>query len=510
MNIVDFLFENNRNLDKDFVVGTSEKISFEELYRKTITIASGLHAKYGDGNKFLLISDNSLFFIISYLAIIKSNNVVMLAETRMAEKDLSFIINDNSLKGCFVQELFRKRAEKLIEDSKYDQDLISEKDLIKLEKDLENKKSGIVQKNDLFDSDNLAVIIFTSGITGEKKGVMLSHKNIIANTQSIVEYLKLTEGDRMEVVLPFFYCYGVSLLHTHLRIGASIVLNKGFFLKCLDEIDKYKCTGLAGVPATFQILVNKTDFLKRKFPSIRYFTQAGGKLANSYISCIADSFKDKLFFVMYGATEATARLSYLEPVLVTKKLGSIGKAIPGVTLEVLDNKGGKIKPGQIGEITARGDNIMSGYYKDRTETNKVLRNGRYYTGDIATIDEDDFIYILGRSKSIIKSAGHRISPQEIEELIISIDGVSGAVVVGMPDKLTGEAVAALVESKENSEKFKQKIITYCNKKLPSYKVPKKIEITKNLLLNSSNKIDRAKVKEMILRKHENEETNTKN
>ena len=187
---------------------------------------------------------------------------------------------------------------------------------------------------------------------------MLTHKNLIANTESILGYLHLTELDRVCVVLPFFYCYGASLLHTHIRAGGSVVLNNKIFLgSVISDINKYKCTGFAG-SEYFPDSHNKTHFLSEDLPSLRYFTQAGGQLPNKYIEMIVDAFPQKEFFVMYGATEATARLSYLPPHLVEEKMGSIGKGIPGVTLEVLDRNGLPIKPGEIGEITAMGDNIM--------------------------------------------------------------------------------------------------------------------------------------------------------
>jgi acyl-CoA synthetase (AMP-forming)/AMP-acid ligase II len=138
---------------------------------------------------------------------------------------------------------------------------------------------------------DVAVIIFTSGSTGTKKGVMLTHKNLIANTGSIIAYLGLNETDRMCVALPFFYCYGASLLHTHLRAGGSIVLNQKPFLgSVIRDIDTYQCTGFAGVPSTYQILINKTPFLQQEFPHLKYFTQAGGQLPNRFIKIIVDHF----------------------------------------------------------------------------------------------------------------------------------------------------------------------------------------------------------------------------
>lgn len=491
MNVVDYLLEESQRLNKDFVAGTTETISYKELWNKVNILASYLNNKFGSGKEIMLLSENNLFFIISYLSIIKSGNIVILIETRISENDLESILNRCSIKGFFIQEKFKSKLN-VNENSFTESILLS----------LEEQKGLLDTKNEFKidnNKDDIALIIFTSGSTGSKKGVMLTHKNIRANTESIIEYLKLTEYDRIEVVLPFFYSYGLSLLHTHLRVGGSIVINKSIFLgSVIKEINQYQCTGFAGVPATYQILINRTNFLQQDFPSLRYLTQAGGKLANKFITMIAEAFPQKSFYVMYGATEATARLSYLPPHLTRKKLGSIGKGIQGVVLEVVDKNDKLIRPGEVGEITAKGDNIMKGYYKDTEATNKVLKNGRYYTGDLATTDDDGFIFIVGRSNNIIKSAGYRISPQEIEEVVVSVNGVSGCVVLGAPDDIMGEAVAAVVETKEPTEKLKNEIISTCNRVLPSYKVPKKIVFIKNFPLNSSNKVDTQKIKEMLM------------
>ena len=500
MNAADYLIEKSNKRDKDFVVGTNETISYKELWNKVNILASYLNNKFGTGKEIMLLSKNNLFFIINYLSIIKSGNIVILLETRISENDLKNILNRCSINGFFIQDKFKSKLNT-------DETIFTESVLVNL---TEEKKEFLLDEKNGFKintkEDDLALIIFTSGSTGSKKGVMLTHKNIRANTESIIEYLELTENDRIEVVLPFFYCYGLSLLHTHLRVGGSMVLNNSIFLgSVIKEINQYQCTGFAGVPATYQILINRTNFLERDFPSLRYFAQAGGKLANKFITMIVDAFFQKLFFVMYGATEATARLSYLSPHLVKKKLGSIGKGIPGVTLEVLDEDDKPIRPGEVGEITAKGENIMKGYYNDLEATNKVLKNGRYYTGDLATIDEDGFICIVGRSSNIIKSAGYRISPQEIEDIVVSVNGVLSCVVVGLPDDIMGEAVVAVVETKEPSEKLKTEIILTCNRDLPSYKVPKNVVFIHNFPLNSSRKVDTQKIKEMLMPKIGNED-----
>ncbi len=268
-------------------------------------------------------------------------------------------------------------------------------------------EGSLFVEND-FNKEKCAEIIFTSGSTGVPKGVMVSHKNLISNTTSIVTYLKLTKRDRMLVVLPFYYCYGLSLLHTHLRVGGSIVLNNSFIFlgSIIRNLLDFKCTGFAGVPSHFQILLRKSDnFKTTEFPDLKYVTQAGGKLAPIFIDEFRISHPAVTFYVMYGQTEATARLSYLPPELYESKKGSMGKGIPGVELRVVNDKGKNVKPGEVGEVIARGDNIMLGYFADEEGTRNAIRSGWLYTGDLGTVDADGYIFLTARKKEIIKVGG---------------------------------------------------------------------------------------------------------
>jgi len=487
MNFVDYLFENSR-FSSDLLLVGNEELCYDDTYTKINNVANYLFKKYGTGKEILLLSENNPFFIISYLAIIKSGNIAVLVETQIGEKALHDVLSTCSLYVFFIQEKYRAKFPNINENI-YSESLL--------------EKHFIFSANETpfnIDNEDVAVIIFTSGTTGTKKGVMLTHKNLCENTQSILEYFHLTKNDRMYVVLPFFYCYGASLLHTHIRVGGSIYLhNKPFLGSVINDINQFHCTGFAGVPSTYMILINKTAFLEKEYPSLGYFAQSGSQLPKKFIRQMVDSFPEKDFFAMYGATEATARLSYLPPNLVKEKMGSIGKGIAGVTLEVLNSDGNCIQPNEIGEITALGKNIMKGYYRDPEETAKVLKDGRFYTGDLATIDAEDFIYIVGRSKNIIKSGGYRISPNEVEDVIVNLKSILGCVVLGIPDEIMGEAVVAAVQSDENdNSQIEKMIISKCRKSLPSYKVPRKIFIFDEFPLNSSNKIDRTKVREMIL------------
>lgn len=481
MNFFDYLFEKSKDSGSDLVVGNVEQISYKEVYKRSISLAYYLK-KNGIASPMLIIAPNSVFFITVYLGILKSGNVCVPLNTEIEKENLDYIISQSVPEIIFIPEKFRKIVDE------YDSDIriITEVDLTNVMVNIENSTDS--EEN--FDDNSLAEIIFTSGSTGKPKGVMISHKNLIANTSSILAYLQLTESDRMLVVLPFYYCYGLSLLHTHIRVGGSVVLNNSFIFlgKVISDLNIYKCTGFAGVPSHYQILLRKsTDFKNTKFPFLKYVTQAGGKLHSSLINEFVEAFPEIKFFVMYGQTEATARLSYLPPELLKEKIGSLGKGIPGVVLRVVDELGIDVKEGEAGEIIAKGENIMLGYYNDKESTDKTLINGYLHTGDVAEVDKDGFIFMKGRKKEFIKIHGMRISPKEIEEVILENPMVLSCTVKETYDDIFGETIKAevLVNSKEGITATS--IQEYCSGKLASYKIPRIIELKTNFELNASGK-----------------------
>lgn len=479
MNAFDYFFEKTSTLDKPFLEG-KEETSFIELYDKTLSLATWMEKEVGRKNHIILISANNLFFISSYLAIIKSGNICIPLDPSIENENFDYITNLSKPALIFITRDIEKKL------SPQDYECVFPDSLPEYNrKDLLMPESG-------FDSENCAEIIFTSGSTGKPKGVMISHKNLISNTGSIVEYLKLKMNDRMLVVLPFYYCYGLSLLHTHLRVGGSIILNNSFIFLggIISDLKEYKCTGFAGVPSHFQILLRKSDSFKETiFPDLKYVTQAGGKLASIFIDEFRKYFPDVTFYVMYGQTEATARLSYLPPDLCEAKKGSMGKGIPGVELKVVNEKGKSVKPGETGEVVARGDNIMLGYLNDEEGTSHTIRNGWLYTGDLGTVDEDGYIYLTARSKEIIKVRGKRISPKEIEAVILAMPEVIDCTIEGIEDNIEGEMLkATIIVRKDNIKTFtRESIIHFCSQHLALHKIPQVYELKDDLTISATGK-----------------------
>lgn len=365
-----------------------------------------------------------------------------------------------------------------------------------LVEELDNNSEYIENSN----SNKLAMVLYTSGTTGAPKGVMLTHRNLETNTRSILSYLHLTPKERTLVVLPFYYSYGNSILLTHIATGAALILENGFAFvtKALETMRRERITGLSGVPSHFSILINRSRFLEEDWPYLRYLTCAGGYLPATHIRKLRDALPHVDLHVMYGQTEGAARLSSLDPKLIDKKIGSVGNGIPGVELRVVNKQNHNVEPGEVGELIARGENLMRGYLGDIDGTRDVLRNGWLFTGDIATVDDEGFVYIKGRAKEFIKSGGYRISPVQVEEQLLRHPDIQECCVVGLPDEILGEKIVAAVCTSDSipSERWKDDVMAFVRKQLPHYMHP-----TQLFRVEAIPKTDTGKPKRLELRDH---------
>jgi long-chain acyl-CoA synthetase len=344
---------------------------------------------------------------------------------------------------------------------------------------------------------DLAAIIYTSGSTGEPRGVMLTHRNFVANARSIVSYLELTERDRVMCVLPFYYVYGLSLLHTHLAVSGSVVLDNRFAYPnvVLRAMQEHEVTGFAGVPSTFSLLLHRSDLEGTPLPALRYVTQAGGGMATARIHEWLARGPKVPFYVMYGATEASARLTYLDPGRLLDKLGSIGKPIPNVEILVVKDDGTLAGPREIGELITRGTNVSQGYWNNPEETRERFTALGYRTGDLGYADEEGFLFLVGRRHDMLKVGAHRVGAKEIEDVLYDFPGVLEAAVVGAPDDLLGEVPVAFVSMRDGRELDREAFQAFCHGRLPAHKIPARFVVRPELpKLEGVGKIDKTKLR----------------
>lgn len=490
MRIYEFLADSVRRFpNKTAVVHHGRRITYAALYAQAERFA-GVLARHGvkRGDRVILYAENSIEYVVAYFGILKAGAVVVAVNTQMVAREAGFIIGDCA-PALIVTETSRTGAVTAALA------LLPVKPPVVAVTIADDPRPDCAAPPATTDQD-LACIIYTSGTTGKPKGVMLTHANIAANTESIVAYLGLRSTDSVMVVLPFYYSYGHSLLTTHIKAGGTLVIDNRFLYPntILETMEQEKVTGFAGVPSHYAILVRKSALAQYPLRCLRYVTQAGGAMSPDMIREFRSIVPHAAFYVMYGQTEASARLSYLPPEHLDMKYGSIGRGIPGVDLAVVDDTGRPVRPGETGEIIARGANIMAGYWQSPSETAHVLRDGWLYTGDLARVDEDGFIYIVSRKKDMIKSGAHRISPIEIEDVVAAMPGVLECAVVGVPDDILGEAIMLCVVPTDENRLDVEAVMRFCRERIASFKMPRKIRIMPSLPKTASGKVKRGELR----------------
>lgn len=339
-----------------------------------------------------------------------------------------------------------------------------------------------------------AMMIYTSGTTSRPKGVLLSNGNLVSNARAIAAYLRITANDKVLCGLPFHFSYGSSVLNSNLIAGSQLLLEDNFAFpqQTLRRMQDEGVTGFPGVPSTFALLLGRCQLSDFNLGQLRYITQAGGSMPRAQIEKLRQQLPNTQVFIMYGQTEATARLSYLSPEHLETKLGSVGMPLPGVEIEVRSD--GKVVPaGEVGEICARGPNIMLGYWREPELTAQVLRDGWLHTGDLGHVDEEGFLYIDGRAVEMIKVGAFRVSPQEVEEVLATFPGVEEVAVTGVADEVLGQSIKAVIVLREGAPADLRGVKAHCRQHLASYKVPKIVEFAAALPRTSSGKVQRFKL-----------------
>ncbi|MGN0065013.1 MAG: class I adenylate-forming enzyme family protein [Nocardioides sp.] len=433
------------------------------------------------GSRVALLGANSLFWVASYLAVMRSGHTAVPFAPVLTSEDVVAKMEQVGSAALMVDERLVRRHAPVVQSTARVQTSAAVREAVASPEPLDLPPAAAPAP--------AAVLVFTSGTTSRPRAVHVGHDNLLANTASIVEYLALARDDRMLVVLPFSYCFGASLLHTHLAVGASVRIceTQAFPETVVEGIVEDGCTGFAGVPSSYQLLLRASSFGTRELPSLRHLQQAGGRLPDVHLERVAAAQPGARLFVMYGQTEATSRLAYLPPDRLADKLGSVGVAIPGVTLRIADPDGGDVAPGEVGEIRVRGDNVTHGYWQDPGATAEKFVDGELRTGDFGRMDEEGFLYVVDRLDDFIKSWGYRVSSHEIEEAALDLTGVVAAAAVGRPDEEAGEAVV-LFACVDDPAVDAAAIETHLRGRLAKHLVPHETRVVAALPLNPNGKV----------------------
>ncbi|MDH5833921.1 class I adenylate-forming enzyme family protein [Luteimonas kalidii] len=344
---------------------------------------------------------------------------------------------------------------------------------------------------------DLAMLVYTSGSTGNPKGVMMTHKNIEHAAASITTYLESHEDDVVLSVLPLSFDYGLYQLLMCVKMGATLVLEKSFAFpqKVLPLLASEKVTGFPLVPTMAALIVQIGNFDPAWAQGVRYITNTAAALPPAHILRLQEIFPNAKVFSMYGMTESK-RCTWLPPDQLAKRPDSVGIAIPGTEVWVADDEGRPLPRDTVGELVVRGGHVMQGYWRNEEATAKALRPGRYpwekvlHTGDLFRMDAEGFLYFVGRKDDILKSRGEKVSPKEVENVLYALAGIREAALVGVPDPIMGHALKAIVVS-DREDLDARAILAHCRAHLEEFMIPRTVEFRDALPKTNTGKIRRS-------------------
>jgi len=320
---------------------------------------------------------------------------------------------------------------------------------------------------------------------------------MISAAHSITTYLGNVADDIIIDFLPLSFDYGLYQVLMAFKCGGTVILERSFAYpyEAIKQMVKGRVTGFPGVPTIFAILLQMEDLGRYDLNCLRYITNTAAALPIEHIQKIRKVFPQAKLYSMYGLTECK-RVSYLPPEELDRCPGSVGRGMPNEEVWIADENGNKAGPGIVGELVVRGSNVMRGYWGLPEETARTLRPGKYpgeivlYTGDLFKMDEEGFLYFVGRKDDMIKSRGERVSPREVEQCLCSIKGVAEAAVIGVPDEILGQAIVAYVRCHDKKELIERDVLKHCRDCLEDFMVPQSVKFLTTFPKTSSGKIDK--------------------
>ncbi|WP_318565526.1 long-chain-fatty-acid--CoA ligase [Peribacillus simplex] len=467
----------------------NKSTTYAELDKEVDCAASGLYAAgIRKGDKVALLLGNCPEFITAYYGILRLGAVVVPMNPAYTLGEISFILSNSQAKAVITHTSLESNIYPLREKLEHLKMIIYTDSINSewtweplIQETEENFESPFIRE------DDLAVILYTSGTTGKPKGAMLSHRNMASNVKAISRLAEFTEEDRMIAVLPMFHVFCMTVcINVPIACGATIVIVPNFSpANVINTIRREKATLFTGVPTMFSFMLQLPEATAKDFSSIRACFSGGASIPLELLHRFEEKY-DVRILEGYGLSE-TAPATAFNPLRGTRKAGSVGIDIMDVKNKVVDTNGFEVPRGEIGELIVQGPNVMMGYLGMPEATSSALKDGWFYTGDLARMDEEGYIYIVDRKKDLIIVGGYNVYPKEVEEVLYQHPAIVEAAVIGIPDKEYGEIVKAFVVSKDECITMDD-IFHFCQDKLTKYKLPKQVEFKKELPKNSTGKI----------------------
>lgn len=475
--------------DRLAVAVGEEQMTFGLLARRSDRLTQGLMALgVGRGDRVALIADHEVDAVATFWGVLKLGAVIVQLNPKMGNDALATVLAECAPAAVLASADHLDATRALLADDSV-LHCLSDPSLWP-----EGPPTTPVEAAA---GDDLAAIIYTSGSTGMPKGVCLSHRNLWTVVGAVIDDLAISREDAYLMAVPLHYVHGVMQLLIHHLAGAAVHLARDFAFpqQIVRALETTGVTGFSGVPFHFNSLIENSNFLEADLPALRWLTVTGGRLDGARIQTIRKARPKVDFLVAYGQTECAPRATALSPQRIDRKPSSVGSPIRGVRVLILDEGGVERPQGEIGEVVVEGPNVMAGYWRQPEATAEVIDDqGRLHTGDVGYFDEEGDLFLVGRKSQMIKSAGERIFPQEIEKVLAGAENVLEAVVVGVPDPMLGERIEAHVRLDPTASSGSKKALVdqfrrRCLGQMPLARAPKRFHLWLEFPCRDNGKVD---------------------
>ena len=498
---------------KTAAIYKGEEYTYQSLKKSAENLAFHLVREgINKGDRIAIYLNNSWQSMISIYGITMAGGVFLVINPQTKAAKLNYILKDCEAKMIVSESQLTSELSIALENLKNIQHVIISGDILNI-----NHKGIFFTDFDKIIQDNgkkvelpriipndLAALIYTSGSTGFPKGVMMTHQSMVFTSWSLIEYLRLTEEERILLVLPLAFDYGLYQLIMAVTLGATLIIEHSFNFPPLifRQIELLKPTVFPGVPSIYAMIIALHKKTGITFDCIKEITNTAAALPAEFVTDLKKIFPNALIFKMYGLTECK-RVCYLEPELIDLKTNSVGKAIPGTEVYLLSPEGNTVTHGEPGILHVRGPHIMAGYWNNEELSENMLKPGLIpgerilCAHDLFKMDEDGFLYFLGRNDDIIKTRGEKVSPLEVENVIYKNEGIKEVAVIGVPDVILGESIIAFVTIYDLVTINEKEIQMECMGQLEPFMVPQKIVFLPEMPKSSNGKIDKVELKRFL-------------
>ncbi|MEE8329168.1 MAG: long-chain fatty acid--CoA ligase [Thermodesulfovibrionia bacterium] len=479
--------------EKNCIKFRKSKLSYFQL-DSLVTLTSGGLRRHGLNikDRAAIIMENCPEYIISYFAILRAGGIAVPVNTFLVAEEMTYILKDSGCKIVIYGNNFKNHVEKIKKDIPEIKALMFE--------EIPQQKAEPYKGND----DEVAILLYTSGTTGFPKGAMLTHFNLISNVEACLKVILFSDKDRVLLFLPLFHSFTFTIcVLVPIYTGASIVLLESVkpFSKVINSIFRDRITLFVAVPTIYNILIKKRlpfffKYIFKSLISIRACVSGASALPEETLHAFEKRFKVPLL-EGYGLTEASPVVA-VNPLGDIRKPSSVGPPLPGIEVAVIGKDGKRLASGKTGELIVKGPNIMKGYFNREKETAEALRDGWLYTGDMAKIDQDGYIYIVDRKKDLIIIDGMNIYPREVEDTTIKLPSVEECAMIGIPDGKGSEISILFVKKKDNAVLDEKEIRNYLKRHVAQFKIPKRIIFVEEFPKTATGKIKKNELRKRNL------------